>query len=463
MTTLSMMDLAFLLTESDASPKHVGGMMLFRKPANAGKEFVRRTVRQYLGETQDIRAPFNQVISAGLFRPPHWQTDFHFNIDDHLHFHQVEGDDFRDAVYELVGQLHSPKMRRDRPMWEFHVIEGIDPGRFALYVKVHHAYADGMTMARWLAKSLNTSATAKTLAPIWTHLKPGHRTRRDQQTRPFLDHVITAASRSGSYMRAALGLSKLSTQLGLELANLTKNAVAVPFKATPNTPLNGQVPAGRQIATASVPMERIGRLRRHTRSTLNHIALTCIDGALHQYLQSCNADIDQPITIQMPVNLRQDGDDSLGNKIGIVLVELASKTTDPYERLREIGFTLRNVRYQIDGVPAGSIVAYTILLGSLALVAETLNLGDVLPPLGHTLVSNVPGPSEALYLKGARLEEMYPISTLTPNNHLNITLFSYDGRLHFGLVASSAMPDLGRLGEYIHDAFSELEQAVGLT
>lgn len=463
MATLSVMDLAFLLTESDASPKHVGGVMIFKKPASAGPDFVHRAAEQYLGGNDDLQPPFNQIIKFNLFRGLHWQTAANFNIADHIHFHQLKGSDFRDSLYKLTGALHSERLGRDAPMWEFHIIEGIDPTRFALYVKIHHAYADGMTMAAWLAKSLSTTARTKAISPIWHHLKrPGASTRIAEE-KSLLKSLASAAGQSTSYLRSAIGLSKLSTQLALEMANLTKNAVAVPFKANPNTPLNGQVVQGRQIATAAVPMARVNKLRHQTRSTLNHIALTCIDGALHRYLESCSADIDQPITIQMPVNLRQEGDDSLGNKIGIVLVELASKTTDPYERLREIGFTLRNVRYQVDGVPAGSIVAYTVLLGSLAMVTEALKLGDAAPPLGHTLVSNVPGPAKTLYLGGAQLEEMYPISTLTPNNHLNITLFSYDGRLQFGLVASSAMPELQRLGDYIHEAFTELEEAVGLT
>ena len=210
-------------------------------------------------------------------------------------------------------------------------------------------------------------------------------------------------------------------------------------------------------------MTRVNKIRKQTRSTLNHVALTCIDGALHRYLEECGADISEPITIQMPVNLRRPGDRSMGNKIGIVLVELAKKTTDPYERLREIGFTLRNVRYQVDGVPPASVIAYTVLLGSFAQLTEFLKIDDRLPPLGNTLVSNVPGPSTPLYLRGAKLEEMYPISALTPGCHLNITLYSYDGRLQFGLVASSALPKLEILSDYIHDAFAELDDAVSPT
>ena len=459
MAKLSLMDLAFFLTETEASPKHVGGMMMFRKPAKAGKDFVETAVREYVGTNADIRPPFNQIVKFSRFSTPSWADAPDFNIDDHIFYHQLEGDDFRDALYELVGELHSPKMERDQPMWEIHVIQGIDDKRFAIYTKLHHAYADGVTMSSILAKSLSQSSRARKATPMWSVI-PEKRLENAADSVSIMKVLSKLGGRSTDYLRSALGLSKLSAQLALEAMKLTKNAVAVPYQANPNTPLNGQVVPGRQVATAAVPMERVNHLRSLTRSTLNHIALTCIDGALHRYLQDCESDIDEPITIQMPVNLRRQGDNSMGNKIGIVLVELANKTTDPYERLREIGFTLRNVRYQVDGVPPASVMAYTVLLGSLAQLVELLGIDDKLPPLGNTLVSNVPGPMKPLYLKGARLEEMYPISALPPGCHLNITLYSYDGRLQFGLVASSALPKLEVLSDYIHEAFADLENAV---
>ena len=460
MSTLSMLDLGFFLTETDASPKHVGGLMIFRKPSAADTNFVRDVLADFIGDVSDIRAPFDQIIRASLFKPPHWHSDPGFNIDEHVFFHRLKGEDFRDELYSLVGELHSLRLDRSKPMWEIHVIEHGSDRRFAIYTKIHHAYADGVTMSSWIAKSLSHSPRSEQVSSLWSALPAKSSARRDNHS--LLEVVGKLGKQSGRYLKSAAGLGKLSTQLMLETVHLTRNAVALPFRASADTPLTGQVTEGRQIATAAVPMSRVDTLRKQTRSTLNHIALTCIDGALHRYLESCGHDIDQPITIQMPVNLREQGDDSLGNKIGIVLVELARRTRDPYERLREIGFTLRNVRYQIDGVPAGSVVAYTMILAGLSLVGEVLKLSDVLPPLGNTLVSNVPGPRQALYLRGARMEEMYPISALTPGNHLNITLYSYDGKLAFGLVASKALPELERLSHYLHDAFAELENAVKL-
>ena len=96
----------------------------------------------------------------------------------------------------------------------------------------------------------------------------------------------------------------------------------------------------------------------------------------------------------------------------------------------------------------------------MAQIAEMLKLSNTLPPMGNTLVSNVPGPKEHLYLKGALMEEMHPISTLPPSNLLNITLFSYAGDLFFGLIATDELPHLQRLGDYVQEAFTELEDSV---
>jgi hypothetical protein len=162
----------------------------------------------------------------------------------------------------------------------------------------------------------------------------------------------------------------------------------------------------------------------------------------------------------MPVNLRKEGEKTGGNKIGFVQVELSAPTNDPYVRLRNVGYSLRNVRNMIDSVVPEAIESYTIITSLVAQIAEMLKLSGAMPPLGNTLVSNVPGPKQHLYIKGARMEEMHPISTLPPGNLLNITLFSYAGKLYFGLIATDELPHLDRLAKYVNDAFTELEHSV---
>jgi diacylglycerol O-acyltransferase len=91
-------------------------------------------------------------------------------------------------------------------------------------------------------------------------------------------------------------------------------------------------------------------------------------------------------------------------------------------------------------------------------VIERLKLSDRLPTHGHILVSNLPGPRESLYLKGAKVEQMYPISTLLPGLHMNITLFSCGGILNIGIVATNDLPQLDLLAQYIKEEFHILKR-----
>jgi diacylglycerol O-acyltransferase len=462
MSKLSLMDLAFFLTETKESPKHVGGLLTFKIPDNSSETFVTDLYNDCLKEKK-ATPPFNQVIKFSLTGMPEWRESRHFNIKDHLIFHPNKKQLSLEQLNAIVADLHCPILSKEKPLWEFHFLDNVEDDRFAVYFKMHHSYADGMTMSRWLTKMLSTDSSDTSISPLWSSLKRRKKSEREKDIRPGSTLVSLLKMMTGqsiSYFQTARGLAKVSLQLGLERLNLTNNAISVPFSTASDTPLTGQVTEGRQIITARVPLDRVDKIRDKTRCTLNHIALTCIDTALHRYLENCGVDFNDQINISMPVSLREEGDTSTGNKIGIVLVDLSPKTDDMYVRLREIGFALRNIRYQVDDLPPSSIVGYTMLLMVCSQLAEILKLSNVVAPMGHTLVSNVPGPKETLYFKGAELEQMYPISTLPPGNRLNITLFSYDGYLHFGLIATKELLHLDNLGETIEAAFEELENSI---
>jgi len=171
--------------------------------------------------------------------------------------------------------------------------------------------------------------------------------------------------------------------------------------------------------------------------------------------------VDHPLTIQMPVNLRKDGKDKAGNMVGVALVELANPTEDPIRRLQEIGHSLDKVRNQVDSVPGDAMQQYTVISALAAEFIDKLGLSDRIPATGHTLVSNVPGPTQTLYLKGARLEQNYPISILVPGLRMNITLFSCSGILNFGIVATRDLDRLDLLAQYIEDEFRQFRNALG--
>lgn len=455
MRRLSFLDLVFFFTESQESPKHVGGLSIFSKPKGAGKNWVKEFY-EGLAARENIQAPFNFVINFKALGGPAWREDNGVDLSDHLFYHSSEKVLSDEALYAMSASLHEPLLDRSKPLWEFHVIDNLKGNRFAMYSKIHHAMADGVTLSRWLNHSLSDSADVVVPTAIWQ--QPDSAIRKSKKDR---ENLFKSMARGVNQWRQVLiGISKLVAQLALEGVGLTTNAVSIPFKAKETTPLTGHVTSDRQLSTASIDMERLGDIRKTTRCTLNHVALTCIDGALRRYLADHGIEFERPISIQMPVNLRDKNDEISGNKIGLVLVELAPNTDDPYTRLREIGFTLRAVRNQIDGVPAVAVAQYTAVMAVLMELIEVLRLNRVLPAISDTLVSNVPGPRHHMYMDGARLEQSLPISTLAPGCQLNITLYSYAGTLYFGLVATNKVVDLPDLSRYIEEAFDELEQAV---
>jgi diacylglycerol O-acyltransferase len=458
MKKLSLLDLGFFITETKDSPKHVAGLWVLKKPPDAPADFVHALFEEYRSYDKPSE-PFDQVIDFIALGGPRWRATREFVIDQHVFYHRPEKTLSRRDLYAAVAELHTPLLDRSRPLWEFHIIDRVEGGRFAIYSKIHHAYADGVTLTNWTARSLSESPDDLELRPVWSSIGGRRRRRRaSKQAAAYMLRSLVIGSLDR--YRTTKGLAKLVAQLALEQVGLTRNAVSLPFRSDGHTGLTGRVVADRQFAKASVPMTDVQRIRDMCRATLNHVALTCVDGALHRYLEELGDDPKRPISIQMPVSLRGEGDKKEGNRIGLVTVDLANRTDDPYERLREIGFTLRNVRNQVDGVPPDSVVMYSIITGLGAQLTEMLGLSNVLPPISDTLVSNVPGPRNPLYLKGARMEDMCPVSTLMPGNRLNITLFSYAGTLHFGLIGTRQLGDLNKLADYIEQAFVDLEKAV---
>ncbi len=456
MSKLSLLDLGFFVAETQASPKHVAGLLICRRPPKSTPAFAKNLYKEYLTFT-DVKVPFNQCIDFSLKSLPDWKK-VDVDLTQHIFFHTLPKDNCdRKGLYEFVSTLHTPMLNRSRPLWEMHVIDGMDDGRFAIYQKMHHAYADGVTMSSWMADSFSATADDLELLPIWTLVRGRHASRRAKLNHELLAKVWRELTGNS---RRFLGVGRLAAMLFLESVRLTKNAIALPFVSSAKTPLTGQVTSGRQFASASVSMKRIDVIRKQTRSTVNHIALTCVDGALRRYLNDLGVELRRPITIQMPVNLRKAGENALGNKLGIIQVELSPPTDDPYVRLRNIGYSLRNVRTMVDSVTPEAIESYTVITNLIAQIAESLHLSNQMPPMGNTLVSNVPGPKNHLYIKGACLEEMHPISTLPPSNLLNITLFSYGGELFFGFIATDELPDLECLAQYVSEAFTELEETV---
>ena len=238
---------------------------------------------------------------------------------------------------------------------------------------MHHAYADGVTMARWTAQGLSESAATCSSS------------RSGPSSTAPTAHGATSATPScckSAWQQVAgtgqrvLGIGRLGAMLMLESVKLTKNAIALPFVSTARTPLTGQVSAGRQFTSTTVSMARVDAHPQAHALDAEPCGADLPGRRAAPLPSDLGVELKRPITIQMPVNLRREGDKTAGNKIGIIQVELSSPTDDPYVRLRNIGFSLRNVRTMIDSVAPEAIESYTIITGLVAQAAEMLKLSN---------------------------------------------------------------------------------------
>jgi hypothetical protein len=192
--------------------------------------------------------------------------------------------------------------------------------------------------------------------------------------------------------------------------------------------------------------------------------LTLCDAALTRYLSEHGELPPKPLVAEMPVDLRAEHHEDGGNVISILLVEMARGNMNVNERFNAIRDSSHTVIKEFSGLSNDAVMTYTLVVQVLAQLGDSLGLAERLPPLGNLVISNVPGPPQALFMRGARMTGIFPLSTVAPGTVMNITVFSYAGKMLFGLVAGrDAIPDLQQLTDYIPESLAEFEQSLGLS
>jgi diacylglycerol O-acyltransferase len=451
MTTLSMMDLGFVITETMASPKHVAGLLIFDLPEGHPEDVVGKLVEQT--RAAPVRAPFNRYLGSSRFGLPQWHRSPKVDTTHHIRHLRLPKPGSEAQLLDLVEQLHAPLLDRARPLWEVHFIEGLENNQVALYMKLHHAYADGVTMSRWIFDSLSKSPDDLDTMPPWSREQIAEPEAGAGSINPL--ELMRQVGR-GTLTVAELGIMTLRHTL--QLTGAYDSQVPVPF-AAPRTPFNGAPNPDRAITVLSMGLEEMRGLAHSLGASINDLVLTMVDMGMRDYMGKHKISASKPLVAEMPVNLRRDATtEKSGNQISILLLELGEAKAAPLDRLKQIHLHSRQVQRQFAALSEQTVTSYSLGTQIIAQVGEALNLNDQAPPLGNVVVSNVPGPRSESYFRGARLRGIYPISVLAPNVALNITVYSYDGKLCFGLVGGKRqIPDLPDLTSYIEASLQVLK------
>lgn len=458
MTRLSTIDSGFLLTESHHSPKHIGGLMVFRLPKGKGAAWLRKLLDDMRQHPPGF--PLDQRIRSQrglLFELEH---DGNFEIDYHVR-HTVLPRPGNDRQFnDVLARLHANLLDRDRPLWEFHLIEGLAGRRFALYFKVHHALCDGITFGRWIDDSTTLSPDDTSLRPIWARDEdPQDRAANDVDYVQLIKDGVTTL---GGGLRTVLGVSAITAKMVQRRFFDRDSQIALPLSA-PRTSFNVHTGAARALSFTSYPLESLRTIGKARGASINDVVMTMCDMAVSRYFEEHGDAPEKPLVAYMPVNIRTAEQDGEGNLVTLLQVKLASGHEDPLESLDEVRESVASAREVYSGASSTAVQYYSLMVALMSQFEEVLNLDKYLPPVNNLVISNVPGSRVMRYLRGAETVGVYPISTLPPITALNVTACSFAGTMFFGLIAGrTAIPDLDSLTAYLDDAFADLAGATGV-
>jgi WS/DGAT/MGAT family acyltransferase len=460
MRQLPPLDAAWLALESRDTPMHVGGLFEFTLPADAPQDYLKREFER-MREARTIPPPWNlQLADAPLVgrRAPLMNEVHDVDLDYHIRHSALPHPGGQRELGILVSRLHSHQLDLHRPLWEVHLIEGLEGNRFAVYSKTHHSLIDGVSAMRLVMRALSTDPAQRGMNWFWT-VGEGERPR----------HPRGGGGASGPLGRplgllkgtaAALGgLSRAAADLAV--ASVDGRALQAPYRA-PASVLGGRLNGQRRFATQQYELERLRALARAAECTLNDIVLYLSGTALRRYLGEHARIPERPLTAGIPVNLREADDQSMGTAIGMMVAELGTNVADPRERLAAIRRSTSEAKHHLAALPPEARTSYTLLINGPYIVGLLAGLGGRAPIPFNLGISNVPGPSQPLYMNGSRLDALFPLSLLLHGNALNITCVSYAGTLNFGFTgARDTLPHLQRLAIYMGEALEELEGVLG--
>ena len=447
------LDLMWLVMETPASPTHVGGLLVFQKPP-ARPHLVREIVAAYRAAVP--APPFNYIAEVGGANVPRFRETTAYDPRYHVQHIALPAGAGYDDLLRLVADLHEPMLDRDRPLFRDWLIDGLPGDRFALYTKVHHSIIDGVSGTKRLHASLSAHARRGVPAPAFAVKAPVRKPRPPQALLERLAEMGISATRQTLALRD-ISLSALRKGLSTLLGDDPHGTMA--FSAH-HGPMNEPLQMSRSLATLSLPLQAMHEVGRHYGATLNDLAVTVVDEGIHRYLRATGRSFPQRLVAMCPMSLRDEGDTAAGTKASAMFVHLGESEATIRARIGQVVAALGEAKAEMRSMSKDAAMAYAVAALGIAEFTAAARVDRIAPPLCNVVISNVPGGRQRLYLNGAALVGLFPVSAIAMSVGLNATLTSYHDRMDFGFVGNGAtMYDLPSLAGHVRAAYEELEAA----
>ena len=485
MKQLSGLDASFLFLETVEMPMHVGALHLFELPADYHGSFV-DDMREHMA----ARLPLAPALRRKLARMPlNLAAPAWVDADPDLRAHIVGislGNGAGLAELEQqIGQLHPVLLDRGRPLWKFHVFDGLAPGphgeqRFAMYTQLHHAAVDGQAAVALAQVILDLSPEPRVIV-----LRPSGRERKGrlaltvmlrgalanqlEQMGNLVKALPTAVSAiskvAGRSAGGALGETAASLWARVKGQAATSGRKSVSnLGLAPRTRLNATVSSRRAFAAVSLPLAELNAARRRQHASLNDAVMMICSGALRRHFAEHGPLPRKSLVAAVPISLRAKGDTASNNQASMSLISLGTHIAEPAQRLAHVMSASAAMKSTIGSMKSVLPTDFPSLgvpwlMEGLTAIYGRAGVADRIPPVANLVISNVPGPTVPLYMAGAKMLTNYPTSIVVHGVALNITVQTYNDSLDIGIIAcAQAMPEVGELAAHVESAFEEFKR-----
>jgi diacylglycerol O-acyltransferase / wax synthase len=387
---------------------------------------------------------------------PWWQDDPDLDLDWHVRKAVLPEGEPQAALEALASRLASTPLDHARPLWRFDLVEH-HRGGSALVVRIHHCYADGIALVQVMLSLTDlVPGPKRARARGATASVDGH--AADHACAPStLDRVMRFGGKvigKGMQLYRDPALAGVVAKEGGAIA--AELAHALSLSDDPQTALKGELGEHKRCAWAEpIDLDEVKAVGRGTLCTVNDVLLACAAGALRGHLMERGEAVDGlSIRATVPVNLRPPGAaTSLGNHFGLVFLDLPIGESNPVRRLEIVAANMCELKSSKQAV-----VTYGLLtaLGMAPATVQQMAL-DMLSRKASAVATNVPGPAVPLYMGGARIDEMMFWVPQSGSIGLGISILSYNGRVHFGLISDAQrIPDPGAVIARVRPEFEKL-------
>lgn len=438
---LSTADTAWLHMDRPTNLMVINSVELFDEPPDWER------VKQIIQSRLVDRYPrFRQrVVESPLpLRAPRWEDDPDYALEHHVHHFALPAPGDRAALQELVGDLMTMPLDRNRPLWHTYLVDGFGEGA-AIINRMHHCIADGIALARVMLSLTDSDRDAGIAPPL------GEQPRA--QPARFLpgiagstERILAGAGHAGfAAARQGAGLiASPSHAASLAGAIARDAATAVRLLMTPAdaaSAIKGDPGISRRVAWGKpLSLEQVKEIAHSHDATVNDVLMAALSGGLRHYLRDRGAAA-REIQAMVPFNLRpldQPVPRDLGNRFGLVFLPLPVGVSGRYRRLTEVHKRMTEIKEGRDGA-----ISYA-LLSATGLTPEPVErrIVDLFTGKGTAIVTNVPGPSEPVYLAGTPVRTVLVWAPTSGHIGMSVSIFSYRGEVTVGLMVDAALvPD----------------------